>query len=128
MEMGTFLTSNVDGRRKCTVQYGAHQLGTRANTRLVEQLLQGCLDGRFRDAYLSADLLVRVAVQNALEHHLLALGKAAQPLILVLRVSIGDELDNPGIYPCLSTGDQPDGLQQTARRVALQENPGRAEP
>ena len=111
MEGNRFLPRRRNsGRCQRAVERSPDQLRPCAHTSFVEQLLQSRFYGGFRHTDLAADLLVREPVKQGLEHCLLPFGEATQALILVLRVTIGYELNHSLIHRCFPTRDEPNRL------------------
>jgi hypothetical protein len=89
----------------------------------LKQVLQCRLHCAIRDAESDANFLVAKTLEYTAEDLLLAFRQErADSLLLPLVNAIGHELDHLGVYPHLSTHNEPDGFGERARRIMFEED------
>jgi len=101
-------------RSDLSLERGPNQLASRPHTGFFEQLLQSRFDGGFRYTNLAADFLVGQPVEQPFQNNLLPLGEAVQAQFLMLRVTVGDELNHLLIHPGFAAGYEANRVQEAA--------------
>ena len=104
------------------VQHNPHQLAPCSHAGLIEQMLQGRLDCRLGRTDLAGNLPVGRSTKDPSEDRPFAFFQAIQAKVLVLRITVGQELDHSPIHPSLAARHQSDRLHQAGGRIRTEEN------